>query len=107
MRKQYLNSMYLPIPAQLHTVCNSQLDLIKVGFHYTKRASHSRDSARKSFSVPESLAFLDTRATKFREDPHGQYNLANFLRRCCGFSVNPTIYGEVCASNTPVAVNEL
>lgn len=76
-----------------------------------KRASHSRDSARKSFSVPESLAFLDTRATKFREDPHGQYNLVNFLDRwcfrICGFSVNPTTYGEVYASNTPVAANEL
>jgi len=44
MRKQYLNSMYLRISAQLHAVCNSQLDLIKVGFHYVKRVSHSRDS---------------------------------------------------------------
>lgn len=77
------NNIWIPYVYQfphLHTVHNPQLDLIKTGFHHTQRASHSRDSTRRSFGVPESLPFSRCYdATKFHENSHRQHNFVTFL----------------------------
>jgi len=72
------NNIWIPYVCQsqdLHIVHNPQLNLIKTGFHHTQRASHSRDSTRRSFGVPEFL-------------PFSRYLPRNFMRILMGNTIS-------------------